>query len=144
MYEGDIHSHHERYPETQVVLPLLESDLFTIMRAVHDEKLAEVEVRFADKHACCVVMASEGYPVKYEKGYPITIPEAEAPYVYVAGAALKDGQVVTSGGRVLGVTATADTLEDAVRGAYARVKNIHFDNAFYRGDIGAKALAAKE
>ncbi len=131
-------------PETQVVLPLLESDLFTIMRAVHDEKLAQTEVKFADKSACCVVMASEGYPVKYEKGYPITIPEEAAPHVFVAGAALKDGQVVTSGGRVLGVTATADTLEDAVKGAYARVKNIHFDNAFYRSDIGAKALAAKE
>jgi len=82
--------------------------------------------------------------VKYEKGYPITIPEEAAPHVFVAGAALKDGQVITSGGRVLGVTATADTLEDAVKGAYARVKNIHFDNAFYRSDIGAKALAAKE
>jgi len=131
-------------PETQVVLPLLESDLFTIMRAVHDETLAQTEVKFADKSACCVVMASEGYPVKYEKGYPITIPEEAAPHVFVAGAALKDGQVITSGGRVLGVTATADTLEDAVKGAYARVKNIHFDNAFYRSDIGAKALAAKE
>ncbi|MBQ1604060.1 MAG: phosphoribosylamine--glycine ligase, partial [Oscillospiraceae bacterium] len=90
----------------------------------------------------CVIMASEGYPVKYEKGYPITLPEQGL--IYVAGAAQKDGQLVTSGGRVLGVTAVADTLSQAIDDAYALVDTVHFDNAFYRHDIGARALMAKE
>ena len=130
-------------PETQVVLPLLKSDLFTIMQAVTNEKLAETEVEFADQHAACIIMASEGYPVKYEKGYPITIPEAIRDKVFVAGAALKDGVLVTSGGRVLGVTAIADTLKDAITDSYAMVEQIHFDNAFYRRDIGKRAMGAK-
>ncbi len=129
-------------PETQVVLPLLESDLFTIMRAVREQTLAQCEVRFSTGCACCVIMASDGYPVKYEKGYPITIPDGIVPHVYVAGGALKDGRLVTSGGRVLGVTATAPTLQEAIEGAYARVQNIHFDNAFYRRDIGKRAMDA--
>ena len=130
-------------PETQVVLPLLESDLFTIMRAVTEEKLSEVEVKFSEKNACCVILASKGYPVKYEKGYEITIPDAVKDHVYVAGAALKDGKLVTSGGRVLGVTAVADTLADAVKEAYAMADTIEFGNKYSRRDIGLRALSAK-
>ena len=132
-------------PETQVVLPLLESDLLTIMQAVTEGRLSEVEVRFASgRSAACVIMASEGYPAHYEKGFEITIPAAVADDVYVAGAALKDGKVVTSGGRVLGVTAVADTLPEALAAAYAKVELIHFDNAYYRHDIGQRALKARE
>ena len=130
-------------PETQVVLPLLKSDLFTVMRAVTEGRLAEVPVEFSDKYAACVIMASEGYPVKYAKGFEITIPEEIADRVYVAGAALKDGRMVTSGGRVLGVTAVADTLRDALSESYDMVKKIHFDNACYRRDIGKRALEAE-
>jgi len=131
-------------PETQVVLPLLESDLLTVMQATTNGTLAETPVRFSEKHACCVVMASDGYPTHYERGFAIDIPAAVLPHVYVAGAARKDGALVTSGGRVLGVTAVADTLSDAIRGAYARVGEIHFENAFYRHDIGARAMMAEE
>ncbi|MBO2516127.1 MAG: phosphoribosylamine--glycine ligase [Clostridiales bacterium] len=130
-------------PETQVVLPLLESDLYTVMRAVTDGKLAECDVRFSDKHAACVIMASKGYPVHYEKGYPITIPDTVADSVYVAGAALKDGQLVTSGGRVLGVTAVDNTLKSALDMAYEKVRKITFENAYYRRDIGQRALKAE-
>ena len=130
-------------PETQVVLPLLESDLLTVMQAVTGETLADVEVKFAsDKSACCVIMASAGYPQSYEKGYEITIPTDVADSVYVAGAALKEGKLVNSGGRVLGVTAVADTLQDAITSAYGKVDVIHFDNAFCRRDIGQRALKA--
>lgn len=129
-------------PETQVVLPLLESDLLTVMQAVTNGTLADCEVKFMNKHACCVIMASQGYPVKYEKGYEITIPEEISPSVYVAGAALKDSRLVTSGGRVLGVTALGGTLENAISDAYGLVSKISFGSAFYRRDIGAKALAA--
>ena len=130
-------------PETQVVLPLLESDLLTVMQAVTEERLAEVEVKFAtDKSACCVIMASAGYPQNYEKGYEITIPAEVADSVYVAGAAIKDGVLVTNGGRVLGATAIADSLPAAIEASYKLVEQIHFDNAFYRHDIGAKALQA--
>ncbi|MBQ3531360.1 MAG: phosphoribosylamine--glycine ligase [Oscillospiraceae bacterium] len=131
-------------PETQVVLPLLESDLLTVMQAVTEERLSEVEVKFAGKNACCVIMASDGYPEHYEKGFEITIPEEVAENVYVAGAAIKEGKLVTSGGRVLGVTAIAETLPEAIKASYSLVEKIHFDNAFYRHDIGARALAAKE
>lgn len=129
-------------PETQVVLPLLESDLLTVMQAVTNGTLVDCEVKFMNKHACCVIMASQGYPVKYEKGYEITIPEEISPSVYVAGAALKDSRLVTSGGRVLGVTALGGTLENAISDAYGLVSKISFGSAFYRRDIGAKALAA--
>ncbi len=131
-------------PETQVVLPLLESDLLTIMQAVHDETLADTEVKFSDKNAACVIMASKGYPVAYEKGYEISIPDEILPNVYIAGAKLEDGKLLTNGGRVLGVTAVANSLEKALQNSYHMVEQIHFDNAFYRHDIGAKALAAKE
>ncbi len=130
-------------PETQVVLPLLRSDLFTVMRAVTDGTLSETEVEFYDKNAACVIMASEGYPVAYEKGYEITIPDDIADCVFVAGAALKDGKLLTSGGRVLGVTAIADSLKEAVDASYGMVKRIHFDNAYYRSDIGKRALEAE-
>jgi len=132
-------------PETQVVLPLLQSDLFTVMRAVTDGRLSDTSVRFSDKHAACVIMASEGYPVSYDKGYEIIIPDEIADHVYVAGAKLEDGKLLTSGGRVLGVTAVSDTLSDAIASSYQMVEQIHFDNAFYRHDIGKRAMdAAKD
>lgn len=131
-------------PETQVVLPLLESDLLTVMRAVTDEILADCEVKFSDKSACCVIMASEGYPVKYEKGYEITIPEEVEDNVYVAGAKLENGKLLTNGGRVLGVTKIADTLEQAIALSYNAVEKVCFGNAYYRHDIGQKALKCKE
>lgn len=131
-------------PETQVVLPLLESDLLTVMRAVTDETLADCEVKFSDKSACCVIMASEGYPVKYEKGYEITIPEEVEDNVYVAGAKLENGKLLTNGGRVLGVTKIADTLEQAIDLSYNAVEKVCFGNAYYRHDIGQKALKCKE
>ncbi len=131
-------------PETQVVLPLLESDLFEIMIAVTEEKLSEIEVKFGKKSACCVVMASKGYPQNYEKGFEISIPESEKPYVYVAGAELSDDRLVTSGGRVLGVVSVEDELDNAIKSAYNRVSKIKFDNAYYRKDIGKKALLAKK
>ena len=131
-------------PETQVVLPLLESDLLTVMKAVTEERLSEVEVKFAaDRAAACVIMASKGYPAHYEKGFEITIPADVADSVYVAGAVIKDGKTVTSGGRVLGVTAVADTLAEALTAAYGKVEKVHFDNAYYRRDIGQKALKAR-
>jgi len=131
-------------PETQVVLPLLETDLLSVMQAVTNEKLDEIEVKFSQKSACCVIMASEGYPVKYEKGFELNIPEEISDKVYVAGAALKEDKLVTNGGRVLGATAVADTLKDAIDDAYLLVKEINFTNAFYRHDIGARALKAEE
>lgn len=130
-------------PETQVVLPLLKTDLYTVMRACRDGKLNEIKVEFEDKSACCVIMASDGYPKSYAKGFEITLPEKEENRdIYVAGAALKDGKLVTSGGRVLGVTATAETLEKAISDAYSYVEKTHFENAYYRHDIGARALKA--
>ena len=134
-------------PETQVVLPLLESDLLAIMRATTDGTLDKVEVRFSHKSAACVVLASGGYPQHYEKGKVITglvngqLPGGEA-VVYHAGTALRDGQLVTAGGRVLGITATADTLKQALEKAYAASEQIHFDGLHKRTDIGARALAA--
>ena len=129
-------------PETQVVLPLLESDLFTVMRAVSEGRLKDTQVRFSDKAACCVVLASEGYPGAYDKGLPLSIDPAAAPQVYVAGAALRDGQLVTAGGRVAGCTAVRDTLPEAIDAAYALTKGVHFANAFCRRDIGRRALQA--
>ena len=131
-------------PETQVVRPLLESDLLDIMMAVTEERLSDIEVKFRNESAACVVMASKGYPVSYEKGFEITIPEILEAKVFVAGAKLENGRLLTSGGRVLGVTATADTLKGAVEKAYGEVKKIHFENAYYRNDIGARAMKAME
>ena len=131
-------------PETQVVLPLLESDLLTVMQAVTNETLSECEVRFSDKNACCVIMASNGYPVKYEKGYEITIPEELESNVFVAGAKIENGKLLTNGGRVLGVTTVKDTLKEAIDASYEAVSKINFSNAYYRKDIGQKALNCKE
>jgi len=131
-------------PETQVVLPLLESDLFEIMQSVTNGTLDKCEVKFADKSACCVIMASKGYPEKYENGFEIIIPEEISNSVYVAGAKLGDGKLLSAGGRVLGVTAIAPSLNEAIDGAYNKVSLIKFDNAFYRKDIGQKALKATE
>ena len=128
-------------PETQVVLPLLESDLLDIMLKIYDGKLDEAEVKFSDKYACCVVMASEGYPQKYETGFEITMPSDKN--IYVAGAKLKEGQLVTGGGRVLGVTETGDTLKEAIDAAYETVKTVNFENEYYRTDIGQRALMAE-
>lgn len=128
-------------PETQVVLPLLKSDLLDIMLHISDKTLDKADVDFYNKSACCVVMASYGYPAKYETGYPIKI--SETGNIYVAGAKLENGILKTSGGRVLGVTETADTLEDAIKKAYDKVSKVTFENAYYRKDIGKKALNAK-
>lgn len=132
-------------PETQVVLPLLKTDLLTVMQAVHDETLSDLSVEFSDDAAACVIIASGGYPKAYQKGCVMEFGKAEElsdVIVYHAGTALKDGKLVTSGGRVLGVTATGKDLETALQKAYAAVKEIHFDGAFHRKDIGQRALAA--
>ena len=132
-------------PETQVVLPLLESDLLTVMQATANGTLADVEVKFSDKSACCVIMASKGYPSAYESGCPMTLPADDAlGFIYVAGAKKTEKGLVSAGGRVLGVTAVADTLEEAVKKAYAKTETVDFANGFYRHDIGARALAAKK
>ena len=132
-------------PETQVVLPLLETDLRTIMRAVSESRLSEVDVKFRPEHACCVVLASQGYPLHYEKGYPITLPQtAEDEEIYIAGAKAEGETLLTNGGRVLGAVARAETLPAAIEKAYALAGKIHFDNAFYRKDIGQRALKALE
>lgn len=125
-------------PETQVVLPLLESDLFEIMKHVANGTLSDAEVKFSSNHACCVVMASDGYPQKYASGFEITMPADKN--IYIAGAKLENGKLLTAGGRVLGVTETADTLANAVAAAYETVKTVNFENAYYRKDIGKKAL----
>ena len=130
-------------PETQVVLPLLESDLLTVMKATTDGTLSETEVKFSDKYACCVIMASDGYPQKYESGFEIKIADEVKDNVYVAGAKIEDGILKTAGGRVLGVTAVEDTLEKAIDSSYAKVQKVSFDNAYYRKDIGKKAKEAK-
>ena len=129
-------------PETQVVLPLLDSDLLTVMLATTNGTLAETEVKFKDENACCVVTASRGYPEAYQKGLPMTFtPEAKA-HTFVAGAKLADGVLVTNGGRVTGTTAVAPTLEEAIREAYRLADGVRFENAYRRSDIGARALKA--
>ena len=130
-------------PETQVVLPLLESDLLTVMRAVTEERLGETEVKFSDRSACCVVLASKGYPVKYQSGYEIVLPAlAENREIYVAGAETKDGKLLSHGGRVLGCVAVEDTLQKAVEAAYQVADSVIFANGFCRRDIGKRALDA--
>ena len=129
-------------PETQVVLPLLESDLLTIMQATTNGTLAGTEVKFADKHACCVILASNGYPTSYKKGFEITMTAEAAAHTYVAGAKLENGKLVTSGGRVTGTTAVADTLEQAIEEAYRISDGVKFENAYRRSDIGQRALKA--
>ena len=131
-------------PETQVVLPLLKSDLLTIMQSTVNGTLADTPVVFDEGAACCVVLASGGYPVSYRSGYPISgLEEAEkTATVFHAGTKLVDGQIVTSGGRVLGVTATAPTLREAVDRAYGAAEKITFTDRHMRHDIGQRALKA--
>lgn len=129
-------------PETQVVLPLMESDLYTVMRATRDGKLSECEVKFKDGSACCVVLASKGYPEKYETGFEITVPDGIEANVFVAGAKTDGEKLLTSGGRVLGITAVGDSLPDAIKAAYGATDKISFENKYCRRDIGAAALRA--
>ena len=130
-------------PETQVVLPLLDTDLLTVMQATANGTLDQIDVQFKNQHACCVVLASKGYPEAYEKGFEMTLPEAKADEaIYVAGAAIKEGKLVTNGGRVLGAVAVAEDLQNAVTKAYDLADRIHFENAYCRRDIGRRALAA--
>ena len=131
-------------PETQVVLPLLESDLLTVMMACRNGTLSECEVKFADSHAACVVMASEGYPKSYKSGFEIKVADDFNGELYIAGAKAQDGKILSSGGRVLGVVNTGSTLSEAVENAYREVEKVSFDNAFYRKDIGKKALEKTE
>lgn len=128
-------------PETQVVLPLLETDLLDIMMHIWDKTLDKADVKFSDKSAACVVMASNGYPEKYESGFEINMPKDKN--IYVAGAKIEDGILKTAGGRVLGVTEVAPTLEDAIKAAYKTVETVTFENAYYRHDIGKRALLAE-
>ena len=129
-------------PETQVVLPLLESDLLTVMRATTEGTLARTEVKFSDKSACCVILASQGYPQKYQSGFEMTIAPEALPHAFVAGAKLADGKLLSSGGRVIGLTAVEDTLPQAIDRAYALTGMVHFENAYCRRDIGARAMKA--
>ena len=129
-------------PETQVVLPLLKSDLLTIMMACTNGTLAKTPVRFSKKHACCVIKASKGYPESYKKGYTLTMSDRAAKATFVAGAKLVDGKLVTSGGRVTGTTAVRGTLEEAVSAAYRLSAGVKFRNAYSRSDIGKRALDA--
>ncbi len=129
-------------PETQVVLPLLESDLLTVMQATTNGTLADTEVKFADKHACCVILASSGYPQSYKKGFEITMTGEARAATFVAGAALKEGKLVTSGGRVTGTTAIAGSLEEAIKEAYRLSDGVKFEGAYRRSDIGQRALQA--
>ena len=129
-------------PETQVVLPLLESDLLTIMRACTNGTLADTEVKFSDKNACCVILASKGYPVSYQKGFEITMTPEAAEHTFVAGAKLENGKLLTSGGRVTGTTAIANTLGQAIQEAYRLTDGVTFEGAYRRSDIGQRALQA--
>ncbi|MBQ7549353.1 MAG: phosphoribosylamine--glycine ligase [Clostridia bacterium] len=132
-------------PETQVVLPLLKSDLLDIMLAVADSRLDEVPVEFSGESACCVILASKGYPVKYESGFELTLPRTDHKTEYfIAGAKLEDGKLYSAGGRVLGVTAVAPTLPEAVSRAYDATDKVGFSNGFCRRDIGKRALKVIE
>ena len=131
-------------PETQVVLPLLKSDLLTVMMACTNGTLAKTPVRFSKKHACCVIKASAGYPESYKKGYKLSMSARAAMHTYVAGAKLQDGKLVTSGGRVTGTTAVRSTLEEAIEAAYRLSAGVKFANAYSRSDIGQRALQAKK
>jgi phosphoribosylamine--glycine ligase len=128
-------------PETQVVLPLLESDLLEIMIAVSSSKLADTTVKFKKGCACCVILASDGYPLKYETGFEITFKDGITSDIFIAGARLESSVLLTSGGRVLGVTATADTLKEAISKAYSDTQKINFKNKYCRTDIGRRAVS---
>ena len=127
-------------PETQVVLPLLESDLLTVMQACTNGTLADTQVKFSDRHACCVILASNGYPESYQKGFEITMTEESKAATFVAGAKLDGGKLVTAGGRVTGTTAIANTLEEAIKEAYRLSDGVCFEKAYRRSDIGQRAL----
>ena len=131
-------------PETQVVLPLLESDLLSVMQATTNGTLSKTEVKFSDGAACCVIVASQGYPQKYQSGYPLTVPaDTASEFSFVAGAKTDEaGQMVSGGGRVVGVTAVRGTLREAIDAAYEKVTEVKLSNGFYRHDIGKRALAA--
>jgi len=130
-------------PETQVVLPLMKSDLLTVMMATANGTLADAEVEFSDGAACCVIIASKGYPAKYESGFEMKLPEDSADgWIYVAGAKKDGDRLLSAGGRVLGVTGVAGELPLAIQKAYARVKKVEFENGYCRSDIGARALDA--
>jgi len=131
-------------PETQVVLPLMISDLLTVMQACTNGTLSKTSVRFSRKHACCVIKASAGYPESYKKGYRLTMSDRAAAHTYVAGAKLEDGKLVTSGGRVTGTTAVRSSLEEAIAAAYRLSAGVKFKNAYSRSDIGQRALSAKK
>ena len=133
-------------PETQVVLPLLKTDLLTVMQAVENETLADLEVEWSDGAAACVILASGGYPSHYEKGKVMSFPASTPANVtiYHAGDKLADGKLVTNGGRVLGITATAPTLKEALADAYAAAETVDFEGKYMRHDIGRRALAAME
>ena len=131
-------------PETQVVLPLMRSDLLTVMMACTNGTLKNTPVRFSKRHACCVIKASMGYPESYKKGYRLTMSDRAAKATFVAGAKLQDGKLVTSGGRVTGTTAVRGSLEEAITAAYRLSAGVKFANAYSRSDIGQKALQAKE
>lgn len=130
-------------PETQVVLPLLKTDLLTIMKAVAEEKLDETEVEFLNESACTVVLASSGYPSAYENGFEITVDSDFTGELFIAGAKLSDdGKLLTAGGRVLCVTSTAPDLGSAIEKSYENVSRVHFANAYCRRDIGQRAMKA--
>ena len=134
-------------PETQVVLPLLKTDLLTVMQAVENETLADLEVEWSDGAAACVILASGGYPSHYEKGKVMSFPASTPANVtiYHAGDKLDgEGRLITSGGRVLGITAMAPTLKEALADAYAAAETVNFDGKYMRHDIGRRALAAME
>lgn len=130
-------------PETQVILPLLKSDLLDIMTATTNGNLDKVKVEFENKSAACIIMASEGYPLEYKKGFDINIPKDIIERVYFAGVKKENEKLLTNGGRVLGITNIADTLEKAIKLSYEDAKQISFEGAYYRKDIGEKALLKK-
>jgi phosphoribosylamine--glycine ligase len=121
---------------------LLKGDLLEIMMACTNGTLSEIKVEFSQKSACCVVMASNGYPAKYSSGYEITRDAEIDGEVYVAGAKLDNGKLLSAGGRVLGVTSVGDSLEGAIKESYKNVEKVHFGNAFWRKEIGQRALKA--
>jgi phosphoribosylamine--glycine ligase len=126
-----------------VVLELMETDLLSIMQAVEAERLSEVDVVLRPGAACCVVIASGGYPEQYKKGYEISLSKASkfaGVTLYHAGTAMRDGKLLTSGGRVIGVTARAPNLKDAIEKAYGAAREVKFEGAYYRSDIGKTAL----
>ena len=134
-------------PETQVVLPRLKTDIIDIFEAINNETLSELDIEWSEKACACVIMASGGYPRSYKKGVEITgltLGQLDGVTVYHAGTKIENDKLVTSGGRVLGVTALGDSLADALKKSYEAVENIHFDNAHYRKDIGKRALEANK